>query len=150
MGEIMPICLYIKVSLKARACSKTHCFISSHYVPSVLLWLVKTWDKLWEFGAGDPSSEFPGGQFTRRPEDRGHFKHSALMATEAEGFASALHCICRHSPSTDYHCVMLPPSWADMLLEQHSLCTSNEAWIVLQGWMWGQSHFIIQDYCGSG
>lgn len=115
------------------------------------------WDKRWEFGAGDPSSRLPGGQFTQRPADRGHFKHSALTATKAEGFASASHSIQPLVQDWLQHCVMLPPSWADLLLEQHRLYKSSEAWTAVQWWMWGQpltsvfpSLIIDLFCCGNG
>lgn len=100
----------------------------------VLLRLVKMWDKRWEFGAGDSSRRLPGGQFTQRPAGRGHFRH--LMTTES--FASASHSI---PPLVQYwlsHCVMLPPSRADMLLEQHRLYMSEQAWTAVKWWMRGQ------------
>lgn len=53
-------------------------------------------DKQWEFGTGDPSSYLPGGQFTQRPAERDHFMHSALIAANTEGFASASYISCNN------------------------------------------------------
>lgn len=116
-----------KKSLLSMRMSNNTMFGFRSLCPQVPLWLVKMWDKQWEFGAGDPGSELPGGQFTQRPVDRGHFKHSALMATEAAGFANVSHTITPLVQPWLPHCVTLPPGWAWTRLSR-----SNYAWIAVQ------------------
>lgn len=134
---------------------KNTTFLFKSLCPPDILRPVKMWDKRWEFGAGDLSSRLPRGQFTQRPADKGHFKHSALMATDAEGFASASHSIPPLVQHWLQHCVMLPPSWADILLQQHCLYKANEAWTAVQWWMWGQPlasvllSLIVDQFCCS-
>lgn len=100
--------------------------------------------KMWAVGVldwGPKHLPLAGGtRFTLRAADRGHIKRSASVAAAAEGFD----CVSYSNPPLLQHwlwyCVMLHPSWADMLLEQHALYKSNEAWIsCVKWWIWGQT-----------
>lgn len=124
--------------------------------PLGLMWLVKMWDKRWEFGAGDPGSILPGGQFTQRPTDRGHLKHSALMATEAEGFAIALHSIPPLVTGWPQHCSCYLPAEQTCYQNNTVSISLNEPWTAIQWWMeaWPLeslpiSLIIDQFYCGN-
>lgn len=80
------------------------------------LWKCERWRvgmETWVVGSQGASSRW------------GHIRHSALVAT-AEGFACVSPPLVLHQTP---HCVKLPPSWADVLLEQHCRYKSNEAWV---------------------